>query len=128
MKSFLLRADATVQAVLLVPVLAMGLMIFPLLLMIPLGIWQVGSALIKGLAWRSRFHLTYFGLATVYCLALWAGFSGMVEVSFTFPFLQKMWSIGALGVFFVIVVPLVGAVKYWKVSHDDWEKRREEFV
>ena len=128
MKKFLLKADATVQALILVPVLSMGLMIFPLILMVPLGGWQLASALIKGLAWRSRFHLTYFGLAVAYCLALWAGFGGMVEIDFSSKALQELWFNEVWGIFFVVIVPLVAAIKYWKVSYDDCGRYNEQLV
>ena len=128
MKKFLLKADATVQALLLAPTLAGAIFILPLILMIPLGGWQLASALIKGLAWRSRFHFTYFGLAAAYCLALWAGFNGAVEIDFSSKALQELWFNEVWGIFFVVIVPLVAAIKYWKVSYDDCERYNEQFV
>lgn len=66
MSNFLLKADSTIQGLLLLAIFILAPTIFvPPLLMIPLGGWQVSSALIKGLAWRSRLHLTYFGLAAL---------------------------------------------------------------
>lgn len=115
------------QTILLAPVLALGIFILPLILMLPLGAWQMASALVKGLAWRSRLHLTYFGVAALYCLALWAGFSGTVEASFPRP-LEEIWGHEAWSIFFVIIIPLVGAIKYWKISRDDCKWDNEQLV
>ena len=128
MKKFLLRADTAVQAILLAPTLAGAVFILPLILMIPLGGWQLASALAKGLAWRSRFHLAYFGLASAYCLALWAVFSGIVEINFSPVALQKLWGHEVTAILAVVVIPLVGAIKYWKVSYEDCERHDEQIV
>ena len=119
MKKFLLQADYAVQALLLIPTLTFGIFVFPLILMVPLGGWQVASAFIKGAVWRSRFHLTYFGLAVTYCLALWVGFSEIVEVNCSNNTFQKLWYNEVWGIFFVVVIPLTAAFIYWRTSYDD---------
>lgn len=129
MKNFLLATDHIVQAILLsLIVLSSITIILPLMLMIPLGSWQMGSALIKGLVWKSRFHLTYFVLAAIYCLALWAGTSGMVEINFSLNELQALWSNTAWAILFSVAIPLAGAIKYYKVSLDDCRRQQEQMV
>ncbi|MCB0586247.1 MAG: hypothetical protein KDD06_13110 [Phaeodactylibacter sp.] len=125
-KKFLL-ADLVVQVSLLgLIVVSSPTIFFPLLLMIPLGGWQLSSALIKGVAWRSRLHLTYFGLAAAYCLALWAGSTGVVEVRFSPKAVQELWGEEAWYILFIVVIPLVGAVKYLHISKKDCGRRTEE--
>ena len=129
MSHFLLKADSTIQGLLLLGIFVLApTIIFPLLLLLPLGAWQLSSALVKGVAWRSRLHLTYFGLAAAYCLALWAWFSGTVEVSFSFAPVADFWDNEAWGIFFVVVVPLAAAAMYWKISCDDIGRCEEKLV
>ncbi|MCO6488395.1 MAG: hypothetical protein J5I98_08260 [Phaeodactylibacter sp.] len=129
MSNFLLKADSTIQGLLLLAIFILAPTIFvPPLLMIPLGGWQVSSALIKGLAWRSRLHLTYFGLAALYCLALWAGFSGFVEINLPPGKLADFLHNGAWALFFVLVIPFAAAVIYWKISVGDNTHYEEKLV
>ena len=129
MKNFLLATDHIIQAILLSLILLSSVtIIIPLMLMIPLGGWQMASALIKGLAWRSRFHLTYFGLAATYCLVLWASASGIVEINFSLNGLNVLWNDKIWWILFIIVIPLAGALKYWKVSLDDFTQQKEQMI
>lgn len=127
MKKALLATDFGVQSLLLTAIgVSSVTIVLPLLLMIPLGGWQLGSALVKGVAWRSRAHLAYFGLAALYCLALSAAGAGMVEVHFSSKAIEEIWSQEAWGLLFFVAIPLVGAVQYWRISCRDWRRETEE--
>lgn len=129
MTQILLKTDHVVQISLLVLIaVSSPTFILPLLLMIPLGGWQLASALAKGLAWRSRLHLTYFGLAAGYCLALWAGTSGAVEVRFSLRAVQELWSKEAMAILFFVAIPLLGAFMYWRISYNDYKEEKGEMV
>ena len=93
MAKALLLFDFGIQAFLLTIILVFGVFFFPLVLLIPLGGWQLSSALTKGIAWRSRLHFTYFMAASAYCLALYA-FAGEQAV---LPWAEDYWFSTASG-------------------------------
>ena len=111
MKRMLLATDTIIQSIMLC------LMIFfPLTLFVsmPLGGWQLGSSLIKGIAWRSKLHFTYFMAATAYCLLLIWGIEHADSIPFIqdYEWLEKMWWV-------LCLPPLVGAIWYYAQSHRD---------
>jgi hypothetical protein len=68
MKKNLLAIDMAVQSVMLLAALALAFVspIFPMLIALFLGIWQLGSALAKYFYLKSNLHGAYFALAAAY--------------------------------------------------------------
>lgn len=111
MKRMLLTTDTIIQSIMLCLMIFFPLTLF---VSIPLGGWQLGSSLIKGIAWRSKLHFTYFIAATAYCLLLIWGIEHTDSVPFIldYEWLRAMWWV-------LCLPPLVGAVWYYTQSHRD---------
>lgn len=124
MKKGLINLDYGVQTVFGILILTFGIFIFPLILLMPLGGWQMLSALIKGLAWKSKFHLSWFLAGGAYCLALYTyseAEQGLDELKNLHPFMGNYFWI----LFFYLIIPSVAAIFYWRKTRAEYLSTQE---
>ncbi len=104
-RRFLHRFDTVSQTLMLVIAASLSILapIFYFIMLFWIGIWQMGSALARMIAQRDFTIFTYFMSATIYCLLL-----ASVAPALNLP---ERWEI-IFGVWFVGIVPMIGAVWY----------------
>lgn len=118
MKRTLLAIDLVAQGLMLAAALILAPTIFyPLLIAIPLGAWQLSSALAKGLALPSELHLNYFLAASAYLFLLYLGariIPALEPVLFYPDGAGKVWMAVAAA------PPLFGAFWYFHRTYQDY--------
>lgn len=124
MQRTLFTIDLAVQGTLLGAALILSpTIIIPMLIAIPLGAWQLISALLKGLGMPSKVHLNYFISASAYLFFLYLG-SYVAPHLEQLPFypagLNKAWSILA------VTPPAIGAFWYFHRTYRDFRASVEE--
>ncbi|HMQ50147.1 MAG TPA: hypothetical protein PKA00_22220 [Saprospiraceae bacterium] len=126
----LLILDYVLQTILGILLLVFGIFILPLILLMPLGGVQMLSALVKGIAWKSRFHLTWFMAGAAYCLALYT-FAQSDQVLDPIRELHPAFDHFFWILFFYILVPATAAFVYWRLTQKEYLSNcvvEEEFV
>lgn len=119
MQKTLFTIDFTAQGIMLGAALILSpTILLPLMIAIPLGGWQLGSALLKGLALPSKVHLNYFLAATAYLFLLY--FANTLSLNLnTLPFYpaasDKLWIAAAFA------PPIIGAIWYFRRSYLDYK-------
>ncbi len=135
MKERLLLVDASVQSLMLIFIgigLAGGLaspgfIVFALLTTLPLGAWQLISALLKSMLLDSRAHAAYMMSAIIYLFLLVSllKLSGIVSLGSVLSCYKEAWPVLGLPA-------IAGAIWYTRFSWSDYRKaaveQRSEFV
>jgi len=130
---FFHRFDTVSQTLMIVFAASLSILapIFYFIMLIWIGIWQMGSGLIRMIAQRDFTIFTYFMSATVYCLLL-ALATPVLD-------LPERWEI-VFGIWFVGIVPIIGAIWYLqyclqleaqplKATHSEFvSERQHEFT
>jgi len=126
MKKPILGFDYRLQLVCFIFILGTSFMIFPLLLLVPFGAYQVINAGVKGLAWGSKVHQIFAMVAGVYgttitFLAFNHNFALTKLIEDALP--QEGYTILIGLVYFL--VPVISAIFYINLSHKDYQTRVE---
>ena len=119
MQKTLFTIDLTAQGIMLVAALILSpTILLPLMIAIPLGGWQLGSALLKGLAIPSKAHLNYFLAASGYLFLLYFANTLSVDLG-ALPFyptgLDKLWIAAAFA------PPIIGSIWYFRRTYLDYK-------
>ena len=122
MKISFLSFDFHLQLIAFVLILSTSIMIFPLILLVPFGAYQVLSAGAKGFALDSYRHRIFALVAGVYgTLIMYFAIEGNGSLRGLFDLLDKDLT-GILAVFAYFIIPIISAIYYINESYKDWKR------
>ena len=121
MKKTLLAIDYRLQMILLLFIGGTCFMIFPLLLLVPLGIYQVWSAAVKGFTLDSYRHRVFALVAGTYgtAIMLLAFYNDVEPIKGILDLVPHGWEQGYAVVLYVLL-PMVSAIYYANQSYKDY--------
>lgn len=121
MKKSILSFDYYFQMITFGLIMSTSIMIFPLLLLVPFGAYQVLSAGTKGIVLNNYRHRIFALAAGLYGTAImYIGFGGTSELRDFFNLFNPDF-IGVLTVSAFFILPIISAVYYIRQSYKDWQ-------
>lgn len=126
MKKSLLSFDYYLQLFSFCLIMSTSVFIFPLILLLPFGVYQVVSAGIKGFA-LNKYQYRVFALAAgLYgTIIMYLGFGGNGEVRHVIGRFDNDL-VGVVTVVAFFIIPIISAVYYLRQSYKDWQAAVEE--
>lgn len=122
MKKSILSFDYYFQLITFGLIMSTSIMIFPLMLLVPFGAYQVLSAGTKGIVLNKYRHRIFALAAGLYGTAImYIGFGGISGLRDFFQYFNQDF-IGVLTISAFFIIPIISAIYYIRQSYKDWQE------